>query len=162
MLFLTVQLEGHRFAIDASAIQEVLPLVDVRPIPHAPPGVTGVFDFRGTPVPVVDISLLVTGRAAERCLSTRLLVIGYPDRNGDTRPLGVVVEHATRTMRRERADFVDAGLASDRAPYLGGITRDRGELVQCLEVSRLLAPRVRDVLFAPQGNAEWPPISKAC
>ena len=162
MLFVTFQLDRHRFAIDASTIREVLPLVDVRPMPQAPPGIAGVFDFRGAPVPVIDLSLLVTGRASERCLSTRLLLVSYEDRTGASRSLGVVVEHATRTIRRQASDFFESGLANDAAPYLGRITRDGGELVQCLDVRQLLPSRVRDLLFAPQVEAEWPPISQAC
>ena len=33
-------------------IAEVLPLVDITAIPQAPAGVAGLFNYRGTPVPV--------------------------------------------------------------------------------------------------------------
>jgi chemotaxis-related protein WspB len=162
MLFVTFQLDAHRYAIDAATIQEVLPLVEVRTMPQAPAGVAGVFDFRGTPVPVIDVSLLLSGRASRACSSTRLIVVGYRDRDDATRPLGLIVEQATRTMRRERGDFVDAGLGNRAAPYLGCVTRDDGALVQWLDVPRLLPPAVRDVLYTPQVETEWAPTSRAC
>ena len=162
MLLLVFQLGGDRYALDASAVIEVLPLVAVRPIPLAPQGIAGVFDYRGSPVPVVDLSALTFGRAAERTLSTRLVIVEYPDGAGETRPLGVIVERATQTIRREQADFVESGVSSDRTSYLGPVTRDAGGLVQRIDITRLLPASVRDVLFRRDVEQSWPsPTSPA-
>ena len=52
MLFLLFQIGQHRYALDSRRVAEVLPLVDIKEIPHAPAGVAGVFNYRGVPVPV--------------------------------------------------------------------------------------------------------------
>jgi len=163
MLLLLFQLGGDRYALDASKITEVLPLVAVRPIPQAPAGVAGVFDYRGEPVPAIDVSMLVLGRPAEHQLSTRVLVVGYPDATGATRRLGLIAEKATETVRRDRTDFVDSGVSNERAPYLGPIMHDAAGLVQWIDVGTLLPTSVRDVLFTGRGDERWPlPTSKAC
>ena len=163
MLLLMFQLGAERYALDASRIAEVLPLVAIRPIPQAPAGVAGVFDYRGEPVPAIDISLLVLGRPAEHQLSTRMLVVDYPDRTGTTHRLGLIAEKATRTVRRERTDFVDSGVSNPQAAYLGPIMRDAGGLVQWIDVGALLPTTVRDVLFTGRGDEPWPlPTSKPC
>jgi len=59
MLFLTFQLGAERYALDASRVVEVLPLVELRKIPNAPHGVAGIFNYRGQPVPVADLSDLI-------------------------------------------------------------------------------------------------------
>jgi chemotaxis-related protein WspB len=147
MLFLLFQLGNDHYALDVAQIAEVLPLVDITRIPQAPPGVAGMFDCRGVPVPVVDLSQLMLGRPAQHCLSTRIIVVDYPDETGARRRLGLIAERATETMRRERADFVDAGVTSDGASYLGSVAVGARGLVQWVEVSKLLPGSVRDVLF---------------
>jgi chemotaxis-related protein WspB len=122
-----------------------------------------VFDYRGSPVPVIDLSALTLGRPAERSLSTRLVIVDYPDGAGETRPLGVIAEKATQTMRREPADFVDSGVSSDRTAYLGPVTRDAAGLVQRIDITRLLPASVREVLFKRDVEQSWPlPTSPAC
>jgi chemotaxis-related protein WspB len=156
MLLLVFQLGGDRYALDVAAVNEVLPFVAVRPIPLAPEGIAGVFDYRGTPVPVVDLSALTLGRRAERNLSTRIVVVNYPDGAGETRHLGVIAEKATQTIRREAGDFSDAGVRSDGGAYLGPVTRDDAGLVQRVDVTRLLPASVRDALFRRDVDQPWP------
>lgn len=163
MLLLVFQIGGDRYALEASAVNEILPLVEIRPIPRAPEGIAGVFDYRGSPVPAIDLSALTLGRRAERTLSTRLVIVDYPDSAGERRPLGVIAEKATQTIRREPEDFVESGVTSAGAPYLGPVTRDAGGLVQRVDITRLLPASIRDVLFARDGEQPWPlPTSPAC
>lgn len=147
MLLLLFQLGKNEYALDVTQIAEVVPLVDVTGIPQAPPGVAGMFDWHGAPVPLIDLSQLMLGRAAHDRLSTRIIVVNYPDDTGQTRRLGLIAEGATETMRRERADFVDAGVTSDGGSYLGPVARGSRGLVQWVEVSKLLSGPVRNVLF---------------
>ena len=66
MLFLVFQLGPDRYALDAKRVAEVLPLVDIKSIPHAPNGIAGVFNYRGTPVPVIDLAQLTLGQPARQ------------------------------------------------------------------------------------------------
>ena len=156
MLLLVFRLGRDRYALDAGQIREVLPLVDIRPVPRAPQGVAGLFDFRGTSVPVVDLSLLVLGRPAVRCLSTRLIVVWYADAIGDRRSLGILAEKATTTVTRSRSDFADPGLSLSEARYLGPVARDADGLLQLIEVGQLLPDPVRRVLFARPAHDPCP------
>ena len=90
MLFITFQLGDNRYAFDATQIEEILPLVAIKAIPQAPAGVAGVVNYRGAPVPVVDLSELTLSRPAQRRLSTRIIVVHYANDNGDKRLLGLI------------------------------------------------------------------------
>src|SRR3954468_8454666 len=105
MLFLLFELGPDRYALDAREVAEVLPLVTIKHIPQAPAAVVGIFNYRGTPVPVVDVSQLALGRPAERRLSTRIVLVHHED-DGERRLLGLIVERVTQTVRREESDFV--------------------------------------------------------
>lgn len=148
MLFLLFQLGNDHYALDAGQVAEVLPLVSLKQIPLAPPAVAGVFDFRGEPVPVVDLSQLALGRPAHRRLSTRIILAHYSDAHGEPRLLGLIAEKVTETMRRDPSDFVTTGVDLDAAPYLGPVATDARGLIQRVDVDQLLTPPVRELLFS--------------
>lgn len=154
MLFLTFQIGGDRYALSVSEVIEVLPLVELREVLQAPLGVAGFFDCRGVLTPVIDMSVLALGRPAERCLSTRIVLVGGT--KAMPRPLGLIAERTTATLQREPADFADTGIANPRARYLGPVTRDERGLVQWIDPSRLLPDAVREALFESQGEWRWP------
>ena len=153
MLFLQFQLGKDRYALDSSQVVEVLPLLGIKQIPQAPAGVAGAFNYRGKPVPVIDLSELALGRPARLHMSTRIIIVRYPDGNGTQHLLGLIAEKATETVRRDPADFADSGVVNDGAPYLGPVATDPNGLVQRIEVTRLLPAAVRDVLF--KQPLEW-------
>jgi chemotaxis-related protein WspB len=148
MLFLLFQLGKDRYALEASRVVEVVPLLSLRRLPHAPKGVAGVFNYRGRPVPAVDLSELTLGRPACERLSTRIIVVNYPDAAGQSHLLGLVAEKATEMLRKEMKDFVDPGVNIAAAPYLGPVLMDEGGPIQWLYEQRLLSEPVRELLFS--------------
>lgn len=147
MLFLLFEIGGARYVLEAQLVAEVLPLVAVTPIPEAPPVVAGVLNYHGAPVPVIDLSRLTIGRAAERRLSTRIILVRYVDARGHDRILGLMAEHATGTIRRDERDFVPSGVTVPGAPYIGPVCTDAGRLLQRIDPRTVLPAAVRDLLF---------------
>jgi len=147
MLFLLFRAGGEWYALDAGLVAQVLPLVNIRPIPHSAPGVAGVITYRAAPVPVIDLSELMLGRPATARLSTRIVLVHYPAEDGATKLLGLIVEGATETLRRDPAEFVAHGVASAAALYLGAMATDVRGLIQRVEVSQLLPATLRETLF---------------
>lgn len=147
MLFLLFQLGTDRYAIDVHEVAEVLPMLSVKRVPQAPDCVRGVFDYRGASVPLIDLSELALGRPAQARLSTRIIVVHYPDQHGGMRLLGLLAEHVTEMMSRNAGDFQDSGVGLPQARYLGRVAADAQGLVQCIEVARLLPPQVQELLF---------------
>jgi chemotaxis-related protein WspB len=147
MLFVLCEIESRRYAIPAARIAEVLPLVHITPVADAPRGVAGVFNYRGTPVPVVDLTSLVLGRPAVPRYSTRLLLMHWTDDRGGSRRLGLIAEHATATLQRNAADFVPSGVTGESAWSNGPVATDPGGVVQWIDPTRILPRAVHDALF---------------
>jgi chemotaxis-related protein WspB len=146
VVFLVFELDGGRFALGANQVVEVLPFVAVRPVPHAPSGIAGICEFRGAPVPVVDLSLIALGRPALQRLSTRMVIASCPGPHGRTRLLALIAEKATATITRDPADFVDSGISNERAAYLGPVASDARGMIQWIDAARLLPPDLCDAL----------------
>ncbi|MBD5656913.1 MAG: chemotaxis protein CheW [Candidatus Eremiobacteraeota bacterium] len=147
MLFIVFKLRDDRYALDTSCVVEVVSLVDLKPLPNAAAGISGIFDYRGTPVPVIDLSVLASGRAAVARLSTRIIIVNYLDERDEAHVVGLIAEGATETMRREDGDFVTFGLGAGTAPFLGPVTRGTSGLIQRIDVRALLSVPIRALLL---------------
>ena len=149
MLYVTFRIGIDRYALDVDQVEEVLPLVAIKAIPHAPRGVAGLFDFRGAAVPAIDLTELALGFPAPRRISTRILLVQAPVVSSEHRRLGLIVEKATDVLRMEPSEFVEPGVRSTGAPWLGRVAKSpEGELVQLVRVQRLLPPAVLEALHA--------------
>jgi chemotaxis-related protein WspB len=142
MLFLMFRIGSESYVLDTAQIAEVLPLLEITPVPQAPAGIAGLINYHGGAVPVVDLSELILGKPARAHISTRLILVHYGEHL-----LGLIAEQATEMMRRDPASFADSGVASDTAPYLGQVTEDGGRLIRWIEVKKLLPTAVSSVLF---------------
>ena len=148
MLYLLFQLGKDRYALEASRVVEVVPLLLLRQIPGAPKGLAGIFSYHGRPVPALDLCDLTLGHPASERLSTRLIIVKYPDENGTNHLLGLIAERATDVMRRDACDFIDTGVSVDGAPYLGPVLMDGQRSIQLVLEQRLLSEPVRKLLFS--------------
>ena len=155
MLFLIFELGKDRYALDVRHVAEVLPLLEVTQVPQAPEAMNGLFNYRGAPVPVIDLSQLMLGRPSARRLSTRIVLVHYPDQAGCTHLLGLIAEKATQTAQREASDFVASGVTSAGARYLGPVATDARGLLQWIDVQALLPPSFRDLLFKGPVDDRW-------
>lgn len=155
MLFLIFELGTDRYALDVRQVAEVLPLVAVKRVPRAPRSMNGLFNYRGGVVPAVDLSELTLGRPSSRRLSTRIVLVNYPDQAGRTHLLGLIAERATQTARHDASEFVPSGITNAGAPYLGPVVTDASGLLQWIDVRTLLPPSFRDLLFTEAAGDEW-------
>ena len=148
MLFLLFQLGKDRYALEARRVVEVVPLLELKKIPRAPKGFAGIFNYRGRPVPAVDLCELSLGQPAAERLSTRIIVINCTDGRGRQHHLGLIAEQATETLRKERADFVEPGFKFGSAPYLGPILLDPKGAIQWVHEEHLLSEQMRELVFS--------------
>jgi chemotaxis-related protein WspB len=142
MLFVIFQLSRDRYALDAREIVEVLPLVSLRRVPSAPPGLAGLLDYRGEPVPVVDLALLALGRPSAPRLSTRIVIV----ETKEYVRFAMIAEFVTQTLRLEPREFSELPLRVEGAPYLGPVAHTPSGMVQWITPGKLLTPKLKAAL----------------
>ena len=138
MLCLAFRLEEERYALDVGQIVEVLPLVQIRRVSHAANGVAGVILYRGTAMPVVDLSQLLVGRPSHRRLSTRIVVVRRTRASADIEMIGLIAEGATETLRVDAQSSTAMTDKRAQTNALGPIRVDRHGLIQQLDLEALL------------------------
>jgi chemotaxis-related protein WspB len=160
MLFVLFKLGNDRYALEASRVIEIVPLLEIKRIPAAPRGVAGIFNYRGRPVPAVDLCELALGSPCRERLSTRIIIVNHPDGRGGEKLLGLIAESATETLRKDASAFVDSGLQGAAPPYFGAVLMDEQGVIQWVREQRLLSENVRDLLFAQNAAlGDTPPSS---
>ncbi|MES2178667.1 MAG: chemotaxis protein CheW [Gemmatimonadota bacterium] len=154
LLFLVIRLGEDRYAIESSVVEEVVPLVRLKVLPGAPAGIAGVMNYRDDAIPIVDLNLLALGKATPARLATRIVIVRWtPDalaresELGRSCLLGLLVPAATGTLRVDPSTFVNPGVATDGAAYLGPVLTTPEGVVQRVDVSTLLSAEIRDALF---------------
>ncbi len=162
MQLLTFTFGDSPYAIEARRIVEVLPLVAARPLPHMPDHVCGLFTYRGSLVPLIELGRLLGVGPAPAILSTRIIVVSLDEETGVGLPirdhacrLGLVAPHVIAIQSADEAATVLPRLALRSAPYLGRVLRLGSETVQVLDVDQLLSDDLRAGLFparAPEGR----------
>lgn len=152
MLFVALRIAGGHYALAASDVAEVVPLVDLKPVPRAPRAVAGMFDHRGAPVPVIDLSLLAHDTPCRDSMTTRIAIVNYAGGDGAVNRLGLAAEHMTNVFRADAADFEPAGVNPPETPFFGRVIRRPDGIVQLIEVADLLPPEVAGCLFNEIGT----------
>lgn len=85
-LFLTVEVAGTQVLLPSESVQEVVRLVELQPLPGAPPHVVGAFIYRGVSAVAVDLAVML-GVRREPGLDAHLVVCVGP------RTVALLVDH---------------------------------------------------------------------
>lgn len=149
---LAVGIGGASYAIAASEIAEVLPMVECRPLAGAPPWLRGVMNRRGELLPMIDAGLLLGGAPTAPNRASRVIVIEV-DVARDRR-IGLAVE-STGSISIIDFDARGAhpGLARSDGEHLGPVTLKERDVVQLLRLRDLLGDEGWSTLF---GRIESP------
>jgi chemotaxis-related protein WspB len=147
MLFLLFQIGSERYCLEVSRVVEVVPLVLFKSIPHAPPYVSGLFNYRGTIAPVIDLSALLYDSPCKPLLSTRIILVDYISADAERHTLGLLAEHVTETISCKEEEFHPPGIEVEGARFLGDVIFTDDGMVQRVEVERMLPESLQTYLF---------------
>lgn len=138
MLVLLFETAEGRYAIETRHLVEVVPFVSLKRMPKAGEAVAGLANYRGRPVPVLDLSVLLAGSASEPLISTRILIVQDPFVAAEPAALlGLIAPGAMATFR-SRAGGAHGGVLMDEELYNGTVASDSKGMVQLLDLRKLL------------------------
>jgi len=139
----------ERYALESRLIVEVIPLVALKKVHHAPDYVAGLFNYRSSIVPAIDLCQLIQGTPCRSLLSSRIVLVNHL--RGDRTPqlLGLMAERVTQTLNKTEADLLDPGAMVNAAPFLGKIITDEQGMIQCIRVEYLL-PSSQEAYLLPE------------
>ena len=134
--YLTFRLDSEEYGIDILKVQEIRGYEAPTRIAHAPLFVKGVFNLRGTIVPIVDLRLKFNCPKADYDASTVVIVLKLP-----RRVVGIVVDSVSDVLTLppeylKPAPEIDTVIDSDAVMGLG-LLKDR--MLILLDIDRLMS-----------------------
>lgn len=131
MKYVQFEIAGDHFVVPVDRVEEVTPLVKVHELGKGPGPVAGLMDYRGNKVPVLDLSLLIRGKASRRAMSSRIIVVRCDGKlfNGLA---GLLAENVLDLVAIAEEEFASTGVDSPDTPFLGGVASVNGDLTQLL------------------------------
>ena len=153
LLLLLIHLGPDTYGLDVMDIVEVIPRIEVRPIPQAPDYVAGLISYRGTVVPLIDLKMMMRKEPCEAWLSTRIVIaecpVGEISGNGEgtgKMTLAVLGERITETISVSQSELQSSGIEMSENSYLGKVTMRDQRMVQILRVAHILPSELKEML----------------
>ncbi len=122
------------FAINVFKVQEVVKLPPMRQVPHSHPHVRGIAHLRGQTVPVIDLSAAIGAGPITDTSNANLIVAEY-NRSVQAFLIGPV----DRIVNLNWEAILPPPKGTGRSHFLTAITRIDDQLVEILDVERVLA-----------------------
>ena len=147
MQYVKFNLDEFRYVLSISDVVEIIPYVKLTAIPNLPDYISGLCNYRGLSVPVIDLCSLFIERPCDKKLSTRIIVIEVTENSLNKKMVGLMVEKATEIVKIEEDSFMDAGVYGDDMPCLGPVMADNSGLVSRIYPDEIFSKIDTKILF---------------
>ena len=137
---LTLGIGGETFAIEATAVREILDLVPVTEVPGARSFVGGMVNVRGAIVPLADLRLQFGMPQTEATADTRIVVLEL-DMDGEALPVGILADRVHEVTQIAPAAMEQPPRTGMRwrPEFIRGIGMRGNDLVILPDLPRILA-----------------------
>lgn len=131
---LVFNLDEQRYALRLPAIERIVRVVDITPLPQAPDIVLGVINVRGRVIPVVNLRKRFRLPDREISLSDHLVIAHTAKRE-----VAVVVDAVLGVMERGEEDTTAADKILPDLAYVEGVVRLQDGLILIHNLDTLLS-----------------------
>ena len=136
-------LGGQLYALPLSAVERVVPVVEVTPLPKAPDIVLGVVNVQGRIVPVFNIRQRFRLPERESDLSDQL-IIAHTKR----RTVALLVESVTGVAELPEQEVVAPEMVLPRLDYVEGVVRLADGMIFIHDLDKFLSLKEEKTLVA--------------
>jgi two-component system, chemotaxis family, chemotaxis protein CheV len=132
---LLFKLHGKQiYGINVFKVREVLQCPELTELPHRNPVVRGVAHIRGMTISVIDLSLAVRGPSLGDVKGCFVVIAEY-----NRRVQGFLVKSVERIVNMNWGDIHPPPKGSGKSSYLTAVTEIGGDLVEIIDVEKILA-----------------------
>ncbi len=134
-----VQLVGfvvgnEEYSVPILTIQEIIKPIEWTRVPQTPPYVLGVFNLRGSVIPLIDLRLKFGLGSINHTDDTRFIVIRHEDEVA-----GFVIDRLTEALRLKKTDIGPAPeTALEGESMIEGVGKQNDRILTILKVKKLL------------------------
>ncbi|MBL6449283.1 purine-binding chemotaxis protein CheW [Fulvivirga sp. 29W222] len=139
--YLTFLLGDEKFAVLVNYVHEVVELNNYTRVPDAPAYMLGIFNLRGTILPLLDTRIKLGLPQKEKTNKTRILILNVRDKEDATTSIGAIVDVAREVVEIEdeniqKPDDIE-GFKSTTP--VTGIVNDHGDITMIMDIHRVFS-----------------------
>lgn len=138
MMVLLFRLDNAKYALDVINIVEIMPRIAIKPMPRVPDYISGLINYRGRVVPVIDLSMLVNKHPASHSLSTRIILVKLETEADSGQLVGLIAERATETVKINADDLLMTGIGTDMDAFVDAVILDDDEMIGIVNLIKLV------------------------
>jgi len=121
----------EEYGIDIMSVQEIIVPTPVTKIPNTPPYFLGVFNLRGSIIPLIDLRKRFFLEPSENEAETRIVVVALE------KPVGILVDSIREVLliddkEIESSQDISAGISQE---FITGIAKKDGRLIILLNLA---------------------------
>jgi purine-binding chemotaxis protein CheW len=137
---LTFLLDDEVYGIEILKIREIIGIMDITPVPQAPPYLKGVVNLRGKIIPVVDLRLRFGFPERPHDERTCIIVVELASKEGRV-SVGIIVDSVSEVAHISEADVEETPELGDGfdAEYILGMAKLRGRVVILIDIGKVLS-----------------------
>ncbi|ESQ92623.1 chemotaxis protein CheW [Asticcacaulis benevestitus] len=144
--FVIFHVEGERFAVSLSEVQEIIRVPDVVHMPLSPASLEGLANLRGSVLPVLNLRQVFRFPQALHDDSTRVVVLDHG------RPIGLIVDRMANvvTVGSEQIEPASTISSSINVDFVTGIIKEKDghSMVVILDARLIVEREFQDLLNA--------------
>lgn len=122
------------YGINVFKVKEAIPCPNLTKLPHAHPVISGAAHIRGQAISFFDLSAGIGGRPVEDIAKAFVIITEY-----NRSVQGFIVNEIVRIVNTSWSDILPPPSASGRNNYMTAITKLDDELVQIIDVEKVMA-----------------------
>ncbi len=148
MLSILFKIDDKPYALNSADVVEITPLTSLKEVPSAPSSLSGLMNYRGKPLPVIDICIASHKRACKRHMNSRIIITNVLSAAGVSYTLGLLVENVAGMIRHEDDNIVSNPVNLESTPHLEKIYIDKksSEMIQYVNADALLTTEIQGIL----------------
>jgi purine-binding chemotaxis protein CheW len=121
------ELGGERYALDIQLVREIVEMMQITPIPRAPPFISGVINLRGEITNIMNLNTLL-GLANQQIRDNQKIIVLVPEAAGGSN-VGIIVDDVSSVLQVPDSDIdhIGEGFASEFSSFVKGIIKIKAE-----------------------------------
>lgn len=159
--FVIFRLGGEVYAVPILAVTEVVPTLDITPVPNAPDYILGLTNLRSKIVPVLDLEKKFGLRSDTQTIRRHIMIAESEQKA----PFGILVDEVTEILKiapdtiKPSPEMVATKISTE---YLGGVivlandrqTVETERMALILDLQKILSDKNIEELQAVQGASQ--------
>jgi purine-binding chemotaxis protein CheW len=116
-------LGGERYALDIHLVREIVEMIQITPIPRAPPYITGVINLRGEITNIMNLNTMLGLVHTDQRENQKIIVLVPEAVSGSN--VGIIVDDVIGVLQvaENNIERLGEGLASEVSDFVKGIIK---------------------------------------